>query len=150
MMRYGDYMSAGLADAMPMHPADLPAQQPDGSVDWSCQQWGGVAPDLLRAMKAMEGMHKDEYAPAAIRESIMWILDGTGTSIFRPTDPDRKAKMYCYWKKEDQIRWYIAVDACGYIDFVSPIYNGKLDDATALLQTGFYEYGTRASCILQY
>jgi hypothetical protein len=63
------------------------------------------------------------------------------TEIERAVNEDGvlAAKMYCFWKQEDQIRWYIAVDALGHIVFVSTVYSGKLDDSTALINTGFYE-----------
>jgi DDE superfamily endonuclease len=138
LTRTSNQMIAGLNSHAPMHALDLPAVAA-GQCDWSSVRWGGATPDLSRMLLAMKGMHADVHAPDSIKTCVMLILDGTGTSIYSPTDPEDGAKMYCYWKQEDQMRWYIAVDAKGHIDFVSSVYNGKLDDSTALVDTGFYE-----------
>jgi hypothetical protein len=128
-----------MEEYLPMFSSTQAQLDAAGAADYSTMKWAGRRPDFARALEAMGRMCADTHAPVVIKDCVVWILDGTGTPIFRPTDPEHRAKMFCYWKKENQIRWYIAVDARGYIDFVSPVYHGKLDDSTALRLTGFYE-----------
>jgi DDE superfamily endonuclease len=140
LMKTSAQMKAGLNLHAPMYALDLPAVDAAGMSDWSNVRWGGAAPDLVGALRAMVAMHNDAHAPPQIKRCVMLILDGTGTAIYQPSNNEDAAKMYCYWKQEDQMRWYIAVDASGYIVFVSSVYHGKHDDSSALTNTGFYEY----------
>jgi hypothetical protein len=138
--RYTTYLISGLSDFLPAYPGAVPTIGDDNQVDWSAVTWKGQRPDMSRALTAMGKMHELDNTPALVKQSVMLILDGSGTVVNKPQDAAKSAKAWCFWKKENQLRWYVAVDAAGFIYFVSPVYWGKVDDTCALIHTGFYEY----------
>lgn len=77
---------------------------------------------------------------ADFKNTIVLLVDGSGTAIYTPVSHTEHTMFYCYWKKQQQTRWYIVTDLCGRILFVSAPYEGKLDDTKALDVTGFYKY----------
>lgn len=141
LQNYTNYMILGLNDYLPNYPTNLPALLDDNTADMSGVRWSGPLPDLSRINQAMAKMRQCDNTPAIVKQSAMLILDGSGTVVRKPGDASKGAKAWCFWKKENQLRWYVAVDATGYIHFVSPVYWGKIDDTSALTFTGFYEYG---------
>jgi hypothetical protein len=137
-------MIQGLRDYLPNYPTDVALLTDDNTPDWSAVSWSGPQPDLSRANQAMAKMRACDNTPAIVKQTVMLILDGSGTLVRKPGDSAKGAKTWCFWKKEDQLRWHVAVDATGYNHFVSPIYWGKYDDTSALASTVFYAY------VLQY
>lgn len=108
-------------------------------VDWDKAIFRGVPPNFAAWNASMHHIRANATLDGRYDNLLLLILDGTGTTIFEPKSTACKALMYCYWKKEYQLRWYIATDAIGRILFVSTVYSGKTDDVKALEMTGFYQ-----------
>jgi len=75
-----------------------------------------------------------------MKKKAVLVADGSGTSAMKPVHPSEAMLMYCYWKDEYQIRWFIIVDMNGRIVFLSQPYPGKYDDAKILQKSGFYTW----------
>lgn len=122
-----------------MHAHVAPVAEQSTLVDWNKVGFGGVPPDFAAWNASMHHIRADATLEGRYDNLLLLILDGTGTTMFEPLASGCKALSYCYWKKEYQIRWYIATDAIGRILFVSTTYSGKTDDVKALEMTGFYQ-----------
>ena len=104
----------------------------------------GAAVDVGELSAHMEKIYNDpDYRAAVFREALMIVIDGSGTVTYAPRDVAMQMDLWCHWKNEHQTRWYIVTSMKGKILFVSATYSGKIDDATALLHTKFYEWWRR-------
>jgi hypothetical protein len=63
---------------------------------------------------------------------VVYCVDGSGTVIFRPVDPEIAKRSWCHWKHEYMIRWWVLVDLTGRIQYVSNTFNGRVSDEEAL------------------
>lgn len=64
---------------------------------------------------------------------VVVILDGSGTATTMSVNVNQlDGFLYCFWKKQHQYRWFIAVDVEGRVLFVSDHYPGKVGDDVAL------------------
>ena len=90
--------------------------------------------------KATRVLGKDpQFKNNPFVKGLLLILDGSGTQVYEPTAHHEHTRVYCYWKKKCQVRWYIVTDAYGKILFVSAVYEGKKGDTVALDETHSYE-----------
>lgn len=100
----------------------------------------GARIDLARLQRITNVLSRDlELQNNPFGTGLLEIGDGSGTQVFRPQVQDTGAKVFCFWKRQNQLRWYIFVDASGRIDFISSSYFGKIDDTTILEPSMFYE-----------
>ena len=101
--------------------------------------FGGTNPNLLSIYNASKHIRDNNDKYDGFKNYLLYIIDGSGTQIYKPVDQRIAKANYCFWKSQSQLRWYVVTDCLGSILFVSGVYEGKLDDTTVLENTHFYE-----------
>lgn len=62
----------------------------------------------------------------------VFIVDGTGVPIFRPSSTRTNRAFYCWFKRKHQIRCQIVVDITGHAVYIGPSREGHMSDNTAM------------------
>jgi hypothetical protein len=62
----------------------------------------------------------------------VFIVDGTGVPIYRPSNTRTNRAFYCWFKRKHQIRCQIVVDVTGHAVYIGPSREGHMSDNTAM------------------
>lgn len=108
------------------------------SVDNNRANFGGTGLDSCRLFDASAHLRNMADKYKNFKNFLLYIIDGSGTLIFVPGEHELKKKTFCSWKNAQQLRWYVVTDVLGRILFVSPVYEGSIDDTTVLKKSFFY------------
>lgn len=65
-------------------------------------------------------------------DSSGFIIDGTGSETYTPTDAKIGRKTWCYFKHKSMFRWQVIIDFSGYVVYVSKRHEGAIGDDGAM------------------